>query len=202
MIHFPIFPALSFSDHISAYSVLSISFSSTDFCWHLCISRPSSLWQDYFSLPISIPPTFSPYFHAIWLIPALALSACLNLTNTLHTTLPLLIYKGLFRPWGKEFLWYSKGSNWAQKPWAAFVWCGQFYSHSVAWLFKQLQISELKTSEPVHPRVPESARDSSASIFNNLSCISLNSGHIISQALSSYWKVNFANLRMESSMDI
>lgn len=44
------------------------------------------------------------------------------------------------------------------KPWTAFVWCGQFYSHSIPWVFKQLQISELKTSELVHPPSPESAQ--------------------------------------------
>lgn len=82
------------------------------------------------------PLQFPGLFHSPSIIPpnvSHSRSIYLTLINSLSYVSSLLIYMELFCPWGKGFLWYSKGSSWAKKPRTAFVWCGQFYSHSIPW---------------------------------------------------------------------
>lgn len=78
-------------------------------CPILLLSRhPSS------RLPFSIPPSLSPCAPSLGPSPALALATCLDLENFLLCLFLYWFVWGYFVHGGKGFLWYSKGSDWAQ----------------------------------------------------------------------------------------
>lgn len=144
-----------------------------------------------------LSPQLSPCAPSLGSSPALALSTCLNLANFfLSASCFIDLYGVILSMEGKDFFDTPK-TRLGTEPQTAFVWCGQFRSHSIPWVFKQLQISELKTSELVHPPSPESAQAFFKKVFNSLSCTSLNGGHIISRALSSSYKGKTIKLRTD-----
>lgn len=104
----------------------------------------------------------------------------------------LLIYMELFCTWGTGFLWYTKGSSWAQTLWTAFVWIGQYYTHSIPWVFKQLV--DLRTQNiQATSLAPQGDWHSFKSLITSNSN-SLNRGHLISSFLVHIEKVKLLNL--------
>lgn len=149
------------------------------------------------SIPFSIPPAFSPYF-----LPSDSLQPLLYLLAQIWQTvsslaLPLLICKGLFCPWRERISFMLQRIRLGTKATDSFclMWTILFPFNSLGFQ----TVADLWTQNIWASTSSLSWKCTGffLSIFNNLSWVYQDRGHIISQALSSYWKGKIVNLRRE-----